>query len=749
MEPEPADNLGAVEHRSCARLAFSSLIFVKMGDENGGIAFNVSEGGLALSAANGLPDGEIPDISIQLGDSGDWIRTAGQVTWRSNSKKEGGIRFVSLGEDDRQKIRQLIASEMSNPVAPDPEDHWACQNSELESAGPSLGDTLVSVMREDKPWADTAPAAEPENIDTVLGMQPDSEAGADAPVFTKEDEERAVAARRMPPSLDLPDNSYFVEAVLDRRVHARKRILPLGYVQLADNNGGITLNVSEGGLCITTAHVLLEDRLPSIRLQISDDGSWVNVKGEVVWRSESKKEVGLRFVDLPEQARLQIRTWLLPTSPPIEVGRQTELNPRSGNDEFPLPALSAPEPLHVEPIPYASLTEEAIDEISASPRITVSEDLSCVSSLPTSDSSVETCAHSQPVRWHHWLTREWIKTVGEWENAGMVLRASIATVTLLLLLGLAPLVREWFSFQPQGTKRMVASGQRQKAVETNVGDVVPQPLHPNVVTPPQPQQAEAPQEINGNLTFLNNRAIEATAMATLNDSPDRVKAASRPLAPAVSKESVPTEEGSHELSQSNTVSSAPLVPATKPTPPGEQPPVVSAPPVAWLHEEARLAPALIPVISAARNAEATGSEKSTPRNAGQGLALPKSTEPAPLINGTVAITTDPYPSIRFSGQPDRKKSRIGTRLQLGQLVSRVEPGYPEEAMQKGIQGTVRMHVIVSRDGSVESLVNVDGPPLLVPATLRAVQKWRYSQTLLGGRPVETEDNIAVTFGLTN
>lgn len=728
-------------------MALSSLIFVKMGDENGAIAFNISEDGLALSAANGLPDGEIPDISIQLGDSGDWIRTAGQVTWRSNSKKEGGIRFVSLGEEARQKIRQLIASEMSNLVAPpDPGD--PCQNLELESADPSLGDTLTSLIREDSPWSDSAPGAEVENIDTLIKTHPKSEATADTAFFSKKDEETAVADRRMPPSPGFPDNSYCVEAVLDRRVHPRKRIFPLGYAKLGNNNGGITLNVSEGGLCITTAHILLEDRLPSIRLQISDDSSWVDVKGEVVWRSESKREVGIRFVDLPEQAGLQIRNWLLPTSPPIEVGCQTELNPRSGNDEFPLPALSAPEPLHVEPIPYASLTEEAIDEISASPRITVSEDLSCVSSLPTSDSSVETCAHNQPVRWHHWLTREWIKAVGEWENAGVVLRASIATVTLLLLLGLAPLVREWFSFHPQGTKRMVASGQRQKAVETNVGDVVPQPLYPNGVTPPQPQDAEAPQEINGNLTFLNNGAIEATTMATLNDSPDRVKAASRPVAPAVSKESVPTEAGSHELSQSNTVSSAPPVPA-KPTPPGEQPPVVSAPPVAWLHEEARVAPALTPVISAATNAEAAGAEKSAPRNAGQGLSLPKSAEPAPPINGTVAITTDPYPSIRFSGQPDRKKSRIGTRLQLGQLVSRVEPGYPEEAMQKGIQGTVRMHVIVSRDGSVESLVNVDGPPLLVPATLRAVQKWRYSQTLLGGRPVETEDNIAVTFGLTN
>ena len=87
-------------------------------------------------------------------------------------------------------------------------------------------------------------------------------------------------------------------------------------------------------------------------------------------------------------------------------------------------------------------------------------------------------------------------------------------------------------------------------------------------------------------------------------------------------------------------------------------------------------------------------------------------------------------------------------MRLGQLVSRVEPAYPEEAKQKGVQGTVKIHVIVGPEGLIDRLLSVDGPPLLVPATVRAVQQWRYSQTLLAGRPVETEDNIAVTFGLS-
>jgi TonB family protein len=232
------------------------------------------------------------------------------------------------------------------------------------------------------------------------------------------------------------------------------------------------------------------------------------------------------------------------------------------------------------------------------------------------------------------------------------------------------------------------------------------------------------------------------------DLTGRVEGAQHALAATAAKEPVRSLRKPPLLNQGSPESSAAPVSITNSTLPGEQPRLANAPPVPWPHEEARLAPTLIPVVSPPRNAEATGSERNSTKNGGEGPSLQKNMESAGRISGTVAITTDPYPSIRFSGQPNGKKSRGRTSLRLGQLVSRVEPAYPEEAMQKGVGGTVKMHVIVSREGSIERLVSVDGPPLLVPATVRAVQQWRYSPTLLAGQPVETEDNVAVTFGLS-
>jgi TonB family protein len=98
--------------------------------------------------------------------------------------------------------------------------------------------------------------------------------------------------------------------------------------------------------------------------------------------------------------------------------------------------------------------------------------------------------------------------------------------------------------------------------------------------------------------------------------------------------------------------------------------------------------------------------------------------------------------------PQDKSSQIASSarsLQIGRVISRLEPVYPEEAKSQGIVGTVTLHVVVDRDGSVQSVEPVSGPSLLVKAAVSAVSEWRYAQTLLGGQPVETEQDILVKF----
>jgi protein TonB len=90
-------------------------------------------------------------------------------------------------------------------------------------------------------------------------------------------------------------------------------------------------------------------------------------------------------------------------------------------------------------------------------------------------------------------------------------------------------------------------------------------------------------------------------------------------------------------------------------------------------------------------------------------------------------------------------TRIISTIDPAKLVHQVEPSYPLLAKQVRVQGSVVLHAIVGRDGSIQSLQTISGHPMLVAAALDAVRQWRYKPTYLGGQPVEVETTITVNF----
>lgn len=98
-------------------------------------------------------------------------------------------------------------------------------------------------------------------------------------------------------------------------------------------------------------------------------------------------------------------------------------------------------------------------------------------------------------------------------------------------------------------------------------------------------------------------------------------------------------------------------------------------------------------------------------------------------------------------KPTAARIRQGGSVQAALLVNKVQPVYPPLARQTRISGTVRLHAIISKSGSVESLEVLSGHPLLVRAAMDAVQQWRYKPTLLNGEPVEVDTTIDVIFSL--
>jgi protein TonB len=100
-------------------------------------------------------------------------------------------------------------------------------------------------------------------------------------------------------------------------------------------------------------------------------------------------------------------------------------------------------------------------------------------------------------------------------------------------------------------------------------------------------------------------------------------------------------------------------------------------------------------------------------------------------------------------QPARKITRVkqGGAVMVKMLKVKIEPVYPPPAKEKGIQGTVRLHAIVSKDGSIQQVDVISGQPLLVQSALDAVRQWKYRITYLNGEAVEVDTVIDIIFSL--
>jgi len=195
------------------------------------------------------------------------------------------------------------------------------------------------------------------------------------------------------------------------------------------------------------------------------------------------------------------------------------------------------------------------------------------------------------------------------------------------------------------------------------------------------------------------------------------------------------------------MSSILLAPPPPPPPPPPPAPaqVVHIKPVAHLMEAGKLvAPKVIP-----KDVKIIKEEEQPPDMGMAGVAggVPGGVAGGSMggvIGGVIggAGTAAPPPP-----KPTVSRVRVGGAVQNAKLVNRVQPVYPPLARQTRISGTVRLHAIIGKDGTVQQLQVESGHPLLVQAALDAVKQWRYQPTLLNGEPVDVDTEIDVIFSL--
>jgi protein TonB len=108
-----------------------------------------------------------------------------------------------------------------------------------------------------------------------------------------------------------------------------------------------------------------------------------------------------------------------------------------------------------------------------------------------------------------------------------------------------------------------------------------------------------------------------------------------------------------------------------------------------------------------------------------------------------AAGTEPPP-------PVPQRIRVGGNVQAAMLTHKVDAVYPEQALTAGpnggpLEGTVKLAVIIGKDGTVQSVTPAEGHPLLAGAAQTAVQQYTYKPTLLNGQPVEVATTVDINF----
>jgi TonB family protein len=116
--------------------------------------------------------------------------------------------------------------------------------------------------------------------------------------------------------------------------------------------------------------------------------------------------------------------------------------------------------------------------------------------------------------------------------------------------------------------------------------------------------------------------------------------------------------------------------------------------------------------------------------------------------GAMPPPPPPPPGAGSAVQSPPAAIRVVGNVAATNLITKVVPVYPLEAKAARIQGTVRFEATIGKDGTVQNLHLIAGPPLLVRAATEAVQQWVYRPTLWNGNPIGVITTVDVNFTLS-
>ena len=119
--------------------------------------------------------------------------------------------------------------------------------------------------------------------------------------------------------------------------------------------------------------------------------------------------------------------------------------------------------------------------------------------------------------------------------------------------------------------------------------------------------------------------------------------------------------------------------------------------------------------------------------------------PLAYVDGTFRYIGEPEPWEFPSPDNSIKLSAKDVAAKL--IKSSVKPAYPDRARGEHLEGTVHMHALVAKDGSIEKLRVAKGYCSLAKGTVAFVRPWRYTPTVVQSQAVEVDTTIDVIYSM--
>jgi TonB family protein len=713
--PQGAEPLAIADRRLWVRRSIPSLAYIDLGESNGGVILNISEGGLAVTLVAPLSTDVLAGMRFQLPGSSDWLEAGGKIARISGSKQEAGLRFVDLSEDARNRIKNWVSSvESAHP--------WPTETS---GASPEKAQPAVSrPTRAGRPA--TAPlAGRPEvahdQAQGSIAIPEIDRPGEEALPSSRVRRTEPLAPGHLAEALDSPQRP-------NRRAHVRRLLPSLAYIDLGENNGGVILNISEGGLAVTLVGPADTDALAHMRFQLPGLSDCLEAGGTIARISESKKEAGLRFVGLSEETRNRIKGWISSEASSAEWQREEAEDREKIWRRLEMPIAGVPQGTALPPASFDRITRKD----TLGPRLTPNAESLFFSAepwpVPSAPTDLSRGALARTDDRPGVEARKRTSRVALWWRAW-------ATTAVVAFLG-AFLVG-WLTSEPGRMNRILARfGTTRTAENETASGSIPasseaSPPSPTIENALPPGDTPEPVSSTTAVPLASRPAGDARTTAR---SSERAPASSSTNVASSSAQAVRPQEPVLESGRASGPASV-VSPATDNAPP-QNLGIAAAraqEPSAPTPSSANVSP---PDVARAGGAtEPEGSPASKP------AVNPEALKPS------ISVSLGLFPSIRVPAGFKSQTSPQGAPLRVGQLLSRVDPVYPAAAQTQHIEGTVKLHAVIGPDGTIESVETRSGPTVLMSAAKDAVQQWRYTPSSIGGQPVEAEEDITITFRL--